>query len=137
MSNRFRILTLITLAVLVVSAMGRAVPFQSISELLQSTLQVSAKAVEGRAGKRLRANFAPPVQDTDQKAKAGAQFTIYQDPNGQVVCRDATTGERREMGRPDLQGLGMRPINHLGTVDKTREIQPAAAPNLTIVLRAT
>jgi hypothetical protein len=41
------------------------------------------------------------------------------------------------MGKPDLQGLGMRPINHLDSVDKTREIQPSAAPNLTIVLRGT
>src|SRR6185369_10544793 len=79
----------------------------------------------------------PPVQDTDQKPKAGAQFTIYQDPNGAVVCRDATTGERREMGKADLQSLGMRAINHLDTVDKTREIQPSAAPNLTIILRGT
>ena len=137
MSIRFRILALITLAVLVVSAMGRAAPFQSISELLESTLQVSAKAVDARAGKRLPANVAPSIQDPDQKPKPGAQFTIYQDSNGEIVCRDATTAERRAMGNPDLQGLGMRPINHLDTLGKTREIQPAAAPNLTIVLRAT
>jgi hypothetical protein len=30
------------------------------------------------------ANVAPPVQDTDQKLKAGAQFTIYQDANGEI-----------------------------------------------------
>jgi hypothetical protein len=41
------------------------------------------------------------------------------------------------MGKPDLQSLGMRAINHLDSVGKTREIQPSAAPNLTIVLRAT
>src|SRR6187431_2018565 len=110
MSNRFRSLALITLAVLVVSAMGRAVRFQSISELLESALHGSD---DSRAGKRRPANVAPPVQDTDQKLKAGPQFTIYQDENGEIVCRDATTAERREMGKPDLQGLGMRPINHL------------------------
>src|SRR4030095_15515737 len=137
MSKRFRTLALITLAVLVVSAMGRAVPCQSISELLESTLQVSANAIDARAGKLLPAKVAPPVQDSGQKLKAGAQFTIYQDANGEIVCRDATSGDRKGKSKPDLQSLGMRPINHLDSVDKTREIQPSAAPNLTIVLRAT
>ena len=41
------------------------------------------------------------------------------------------------MANPSLENPGMRPINHLEIIDKTREVQPSAAPNLTIVLRAT
>src|SRR5438046_2752284 len=41
------------------------------------------------------------------------------------------------MDAVDPQGPGLRPINHLDRVDKLRAIQPSAAPNLTIILRAT
>jgi len=80
-----------------------------------------------------------PVQtDSETKSKPGSQFTIYLDANQNTVCRAATSGERKEMDAVDPETLGLRPINHLRTIDKTQGIQTAdAAPNLTIVLQAT
>ena len=139
MSYRFRILALITLAALAVSAVGSAPPWRSISNLLRSTPAGFAKPVrEPEPKPRPPANVAPPVQaDAETKSKPVEQFTIHQDPNGEFSCRAATTAERRESNNADLKNLGMRPINHLEAVDKTGSVQPAAAPNLTIVLRAT
>src|SRR5215510_309625 len=139
MSYYLRILGLFGSAVLAISALGSALPLRSISQLLESTLGGSAKSISETRVKRHRSLSRDPVQtDSEPKSKPGSQFTIYLDANQNTVCRAATSRERKQMDAIDPETLGLRPINHLRTIDKTQGIQTAnAAPNLTIVLQAT
>src|SRR5690349_22748766 len=50
------------------------------------------------------------------------QFTIYQDENGNAVCRVATLTERIQRENIDTSKLGMRRINHLKG-DRTDNLQ--------------
>src|SRR5690349_10984004 len=64
-------------------------------------------------------------------------FLIYQDSNGDTVCREATLAEGRELDK--IKPIGLQPINHLDTgFLKSTEAQATALPaHLTIILRAT
>ncbi|HEU5239528.1 MAG TPA: NF038122 family metalloprotease, partial [Pyrinomonadaceae bacterium] len=137
MSYNLRILGLV--GVLTISALGSALPLRSISHLLESTSGGSTKSIDETRVKRHRSLPLETALQTEvePKSKPGSQFTIYLDANNDTVCRAATSAERREMDAANPETLGLRPINHLG-VGKTQGIQTDnAAPNLTIVLRAT
>jgi hypothetical protein len=64
-------------------------------------------------------------------------FLLYQDNNGDTVCREATLSEGRELDK--IKPFGLRPINHLDTdFSKSNDLQATALPaHLTIILRAT
>jgi hypothetical protein len=64
-------------------------------------------------------------------------FLLYQDNNGDTVCREATLSEGRELDK--IKPEGLRPINHLDTdLSKSTGFQATALPaHLTIILRAT
>lgn len=64
-------------------------------------------------------------------------FLIYQDNNGDTVCRKATLLEGLQLDK--IKPTGLRPINHLDTdFSKSTGLQATALPaHLTIILRAT
>jgi hypothetical protein len=64
-------------------------------------------------------------------------FLLYQDNNGDTVCRKATLSEGRELDK--IKPFGLRPINHLDTdFSKSGDLQATALPaHLTIILLAT
>ena len=64
-------------------------------------------------------------------------FLIYQDNNGDTVCRKATLLEGLQLDK--IKPTGLRPINHLDTdFSKSTGEQATALPaHLTIILRAT
>ena len=64
-------------------------------------------------------------------------FLIYQDNNGDTVCRKATLLEGLQLDK--IKPAGLRPINHLDTgFSKSTGEQATALPaHLTIILRAT
>ena len=69
-------------------------------------------------------------------------FILYQGPDGDLVCRGATLAEKGEFDRIDPSTQRLRPINHL-EADRyahrraRTSAAAVAAPNLTIILRAT
>jgi Calx-beta domain len=80
----------------------------------------------------------------DSKAPNGDYFIIYQDENGDTVCRAATLRERREQNRINNANLGLHPItpakreydfkSHGDNAQTGENDLPA---HLTIILRAT
>ena len=65
-------------------------------------------------------------------------FMVYQDENGDMVCREATAAERDELQKINPRNL--RQINHLedaGDAMALRSTEENAVDHLTIVLRAT
>ena len=83
-------------------------------------------------------SFGVPVQATDDAKSDRRQFTVYRNPEGEIVCREATPAEIIQREQADPEKLGLRQINHLEIPgDKSRASQAPAATNLTIVLRAT
>lgn len=80
---------------------------------------------------------ASPSEPTG-KGQNRENFIIYADESGEVVCREATLDEAREMNKINPRGLTQ--INHLGNDSaKTDTAQTGdnVFPNLTIILRAT
>lgn len=91
---------------------------------------------------RSRATVTPvslaTPQASDDAKPARRQFTVYRNPEGETVCREATPAEIAQREQADLERLGLRKINHLEiSDDKSSTSQSPAATNLTIVLRAT
>src|ERR1043166_5981035 len=76
------------------------------------------------------------AQSPDIIKPARREFTVYRNEQGEIVCREATRDEIKEREQADLNGLGLRRINHLG-LDKSSAGQSTEAANLVIVLRAT
>ncbi|MGH3850579.1 MAG: NF038122 family metalloprotease, partial [Pseudonocardiaceae bacterium] len=139
MSLYARILALAASAAFAISALAIAIPFNPLAYMLRSGLNGSGNpSTQTKPRLPHRSRVDPQDQQAvDSKPKPGEQFTIYQNENGEVTCRAATAAERKQMEAVDAQSLGLRPINHLNSVDKTEGIQPKDAPNLTIVLRGT
>ena len=74
---------------------------------------------------------ANPPLDTPSE---NDHFLIYQDVNGDTVCRQATPSEGRELDK--IKPTGLRPINHLDI--KSNGVHATDLPaHLTIILRAT
>jgi len=76
--------------------------------------------------------YAAPVDTTDND-----HFLIYQDQNGDTVCRKATLLESLKLDK--IKPIGLQRINHLDTdFSKSNQLQETALPaHLTIILRAT
>ena len=83
-------------------------------------------------------NVSAAEPDSGSKAPARETFILYQDTTGEMVCREATLAEQREMQEVDPKGL--RPINHLQS-DSFQQTTPGGEntlpPHLTLILRAT
>jgi hypothetical protein len=63
-------------------------------------------------------------------------FLLYQDANGDTVCRQATPSEARELDK--INPTDLRPINHLDAISTKGGIRAEDLPShLTIILRAT
>jgi hypothetical protein len=80
---------------------------------------------------------------TTSKPTQAHQFTLYQDAEGNVVCREATLAELREAESIDPSTQGLRQINHLKReyTDYAHSAKAQTGANgstgLTIILRAT
>jgi CSLREA domain-containing protein len=73
---------------------------------------------------------------TDPDPKHGAQFTIYRNDEGEVVCRAATAGEIRQR-QIDAGFPALRQLNHLALANKAEHQTAASGSGLTIILRGT
>ncbi len=136
MSRRLQLFVLIAMSAIAASAVGRAFPLASLSSLFAAGFGGSGSSAARSAPVVTPAIVRPAVQTApDPKTKAGEQFTLYPGANGETVCRDATPEEKLQMAQAVTNDL--RQINHPESIDKERQIAPAAAPNLTIILRAT
>jgi hypothetical protein len=63
-------------------------------------------------------------------------FLLYQDENGDTVCREATLAEARELDK--INPTDLRPINHLDAISPKGVVRAEDLPShLTIILRAT
>ena len=63
-------------------------------------------------------------------------FLLYQDANGDTVCREATLSEARELDK--INPTDLRPINHLDAISTKGVVRAEDLPShLTIILRAT
>jgi hypothetical protein len=63
-------------------------------------------------------------------------FLLYQDANGDTVCREATLSEARELDK--INPTDLRPINHLDAISSKGGVRAEDLPShLTIILRAT
>ena len=63
-------------------------------------------------------------------------FLLYQDANGDTVCRVATLAEARELDK--INPTDLRPINHLDAISSKGGLRAEDLPShLTIILRAT
>jgi hypothetical protein len=63
-------------------------------------------------------------------------FILYQDQNGDTVCREATALEAQELDK--INPTELRPINHLDAISKKGGVRAEDLPqHLTIILRAT
>jgi hypothetical protein len=86
-------------------------------------------------------SFLVSAQESDSpKSRSDRDhFIFYQNAAGEVVCRDATLEEQREMDGINPQGL--QQINHLPTESKFTDKAPTPdndlPAHLTIILRAT
>ena len=100
--------------------------------LLNSTLAALAQGpvqIDGTA--------APRTKSSPYVAAPSSGFIVYQDENGNAVCRVATPAEANSMGRG--RDVELRQINHLreSGVLGASSTQEADAAGLTIILRAT
>src|SRR5947209_8590459 len=90
-------------------------------------------------------SFRVSAQETGDSSKQTQaqthQFTLYQDEEGNVVCRAATLAERREMENVKPSEQGLHQINHLKFDDNAHSANIQSGANagtgLTIILRAT
>jgi len=75
---------------------------------------------------------------TYQSSSDGSAFIVYQGPNGQTVCRDATLAEGRAL-KSSARSSGFHQINHLKnqTMPASGSGEAPAGSGLTIVLRAS
>ncbi len=74
-----------------------------------------------------------------QSSSDGSAFVIYQDANGQTICRDATLAEGRALNS-SASSAGFHQINHLKNQTMLTAGNAGAVPagaGLTIVLRAS
>src|SRR3954470_2536117 len=121
MTYRFRVFSSLLIALAAVCVAANAIPAGRLSQVF-SALSGGGVASAASANKTSRpsyqvgpAGYALSSDDPGDEAKSpNKRFTLYQDANGDLVCRAATPAEIREMENPDLSSLGMRPINHLG-----------------------
>jgi hypothetical protein len=74
--------------------------------------------------------------NSSSKMPAGDEFILYQDANGDVVCREATA---EEIPETDANPKGLRQINHLepNSFLQTPAGENALPAHLTIILRGT
>src|SRR5262252_5434404 len=137
-SLRFRTLGFVFLGALAAAVAVSAVQANRLSALLAVARPAPAEMVPGSGpAKRSLLKGAPALPTAGDAKIKQSIFTLYTNESGEVVCRDATDAEKLEMANPDLRSVGLKAINHLETAGKSGQIQPAVAPNLTIVLRAT
>jgi hypothetical protein len=139
-----RRLCLVTLGALAIFVGGTAL---AARRSLSPTVRASAARLDEKARQILGikspspaapVSFVTPAQAADDAKPARRQFTVYRNPEGETVCREATPAEIAQRERVDPEGLGLRKINHLEIPDgKSSTSQSPAATNLIIVLRAT
>ena len=93
----------------------------------------------------LAQNDAPPVKTKQTSVyttwtEGGGAFVVYQGPNGETVCRDATPDEASAL-RSGASNYGLHQINHLNKIQGSNSTSASqtveSATGLTIVLRAT
>src|SRR5947207_9764627 len=90
-------------------------------------------------------SFRVSAQETGDSSKPTQaqthQFTLYQDENGNVACREATLAERIQSESINPASQGLRQINHLKFDDYAHSAKAQTGANgstgLTIILRAT
>jgi hypothetical protein len=90
-------------------------------------------------------SFPVSAQESSPSSKSvqTKRFTIYQDANGEVVCRAATLAERNQFERVDTSNQGLHQINHLKGISNeishsaNAQAGANAGTGLTIILRAT
>ena len=78
------------------------------------------------------------VQAPSYQVSSNGSFVVYQGPNGETVCRDATLAEGRAL-KGSASSFGFRQINHLKnqTMLGNGSGEVPASSGLTIVLRAS
>ncbi|HMH42727.1 MAG TPA: NF038122 family metalloprotease, partial [Pyrinomonadaceae bacterium] len=110
----------------------------SAARLNEKARRILAKRVSQSPSQVVVTPESPLLQATEDDKPARRQFTVYRNPEGETVCREATAAEIAQREQADPEGLGLRQINHLEIPDdKSSTSQSPAATNLTIVLRAT
>src|SRR5437588_9912899 len=92
-------------------------------------------------------SFRVSAQETGNSSKPTQaqthQFTLYQDENGNVACREATLAERIQSESINPASQGLRQINHLKREytdyahSATAQTGANGSTGLTIILRAT
>lgn len=87
----------------------------------------------------LLASFGPPTfiaQTSSSSIPENEHFILYQGPDGETICREATAAERLELEK--VKPRNLRPINHL---DGDKGTDPSAASHggthLKIILEGT
>src|SRR5215470_14281529 len=96
MSYRFRTFCIMLLAALAVSAAGKVIPPSKLAAIFgEARPEVSASRKHSESvGRNLSA--ANLAELDSPKQKPAAQFTVYQNADGEVECREATPEERKE-----------------------------------------
>jgi len=85
-----------------------------------------------------QADSAPTKTRNYIEYKDGGSYIVYQGPNGETICRDASINETRSL-RSVPNSFGLRQINHLHekTALSPETNTTQSATGLTIILRAT
>jgi hypothetical protein len=94
--------------------------------LAHTTAMAASLAQPGPAAR------GPEGEQQYDESEHGSSFVIYQTPEGETACRDATPAERGSLRSGP--GVKLRQINHLGAKDSASASDSAG---LTIILRGT
>lgn len=79
--------------------------------------------------------FTLAAQEASAPSSDNDYFVLYQAPNGDTVCREATLGEKRELEK--ITPKNLRQVNHLGENSLGAAPEKDLPQHLTIILRAT
>src|ERR1051326_3043940 len=128
--SRIKLLAAFSLLLIAISIFGRAAASREFSSLF------GGAAGERSSGSARRANVLFQTSD-GPKARQRAQFTIYRNAEGEIVCRKATEEEIRERESINPNAHGLRRINHLELTGNAAQQESIQGTGLTIILRAT
>ena len=128
--SRINLLAAFALLLIAVSIFGRAAASREFSSLFAG----AAGERSSSGARRANVSFQTPEEP---KPKQRAQFTIYRNVEGEIVCRRATEEEIRERESINPNASGLRRINHFELIGNAAQQQSVQGTGLTIILRAT
>src|SRR5437660_2246092 len=128
--SRIKLLAAFALLLIAISIFGHAAASREFSSLFND-----AAGERSFSGAR-RAHVSVQTPE-EPKPRQRAQFTIYRNVEGEIVCRRATEEEIRERESINPNASDLRRINHFELVGEAIQQQSDLGTGLTIILRAT